>query len=146
DVGPATPAHLDVESGIVSHDSGAEEAGGPGLADRARDPLRGQRVFAADVDVPALAPGPDPRDRHRLPDRVRIGLHEDPILEGTRLRLVGIAYEVMGPRLRLRHRFPLSSRGKGGAAAAEELRGDDLPQDPLRADGEGALQRFEAAV
>ncbi len=100
--------------------------------ERPPQPELGQRVFAAQVDDAGVGAAGESGDRHRLDDRERILFEQQPVLEGAGLRLVGVADHV-APLLRCaRHRFPLASGWKGGAAAPEELRGDELGDDPRR--------------
>ena len=115
-------------------------------ADRARQPLRGQRILAANVDVALLAAGGVAGDGHRLDDGERILLHEDAVLERAGLRLVGVADEVVGTDGGLGDGLPLAARRKGGSPAPDELRVDDLAQDSLGAQLHGPAQGLVAAL
>jgi len=108
--------------------------------------LDSKGVLAADVDEAALAAGGEGGDGHRLEDRERVLLHQDAVLEGAGLRLVGVADEIVRAHRLARHRLPLPSGREGGAAATDELRVEDLAQHSLGAEREGPAQRRVAAV
>ena len=74
-----------------------------------------ERILAADVDEALVAAGRERGDRHRFDDRERIVLHQDAILERARLRLVGVADQVVRVR-RLRRARPPTSVPVGNAA------------------------------
>ena len=123
----------------------AEQAGGAGRGDRHAHPAGRERILPAHVEIPALAPGREARDRHPLDHRERIALHQDAVLERAGLRLVGVADHVVGPGRRFRHGLPLAARRKRRPAAAHELGGQDLANDPLRADLDRPSQRGVSA-
>ena len=102
------------------------------LVDSMLDPMSGQRILGADVQVAALAAGGQGGDGHRLDDGERIALHQDPVFEGAWLRLVGVRDQVVRTRGGPGHRVPLASGRKGGASAAQELRVGELADHPLR--------------
>ena len=64
-----------------------------------------------------------------LDDGERVLLHEHAVLEGARLRLVGVAHEVVRVRRLGGDRRPTCARSEGGAAAADQLRRRDLVDD-----------------
>ena len=131
----------------VAHD--VARPGGRARAPATQRPIqarRRQRVLAANVQVATLAAGGVSGDGHRLDHGERVLLHEDAVLEGAGLRLVGVAHEVVRADRGPGHGVPLAAGGKGRAAAAHELRVDDLADDALRSELEGAAQRRVAAV
>ena len=93
-----------------------------------------------------LATGRKRGDRHRLDECERIALHEDAVLERSRLGLVGVADEVVRVHGLARDGLPLGAGGEGGAAAAEEPRLGHLAEDAFRAELERAAERRIAAV
>ena len=103
-------------------------------------------VLAADVDVAALAARRVGGDRHRLDQSERVALHQHPILERARLRLVGVADEVVRPHGLVRDRLPLDAGREGCAAPALELRVLQLADHAFRAELDGAPKRRVAAV
>src|SRR5439155_20788151 len=146
DVGAGAAADLDVEAEPLPQDIVAEEAAGPGLLDGALQALDRQRVLAADIDEAALAGGGAGGDGHRLEERERVLFHQDAVFEGAGLRLVGVADEIVRAHRLARHRLPFPSGREGGAAATDQLRVEDLAQDPLGAERDGPAQRRVAAV
>ena len=124
DVGAGAAADLDVEGEALAQDVGPEQARGARRGDGASSALGRQRVLAPDVDVAALAAGGVGRDGHRLDEGEGVLLHEDTVLEGPGLGLVGVADEVVRARRLLATASHLRPAGKGGAAAALELRGE----------------------
>ena len=91
-------------------------------------------------------PGRVRGDRDRLDERERVLLHEHAVLERPRLRLVGVADEVVRARGLLRDRLPLQPGREGGAAASEERRRLHELDDALRAELARARERAELAV
>ena len=120
--------------------SSPEEPGGPRLLDRAADPLGAERVLRAQVEEAALGVRREPLDRHRLDDGERVLLHEHPVLERPRLRLVRVAHDVVRAGGLRRDGGPLAPGRERGAAAAEESRGADLLDDGGPADRERAAE------
>ena len=104
------------------------------------------RVLAAEVDVALLAARGIGGDRHRLDQRERVALHHHAVLEGSRLRLVGVADQIVGPGRLPCHRLPLDAGREGGAAASLQLRVLDLADDALGPELERTSQRRVAAV
>ena len=148
DVGAGAAAELDVEarSPRPSCRRRANRARGPAsIACCSRS--RGQRVLAAHVDVALLAPVAYAGDRHRLDERERVVLHQHAVLERARLRLVGVADEVVRPDRVARHRLPLRARSgtprrRGRAAWRPSLRA----MTPCGPELDGPPQRVVAAV
>ena len=145
DVRAGAHAQLDVEVEPGAHHVVAEQIVRAGLGDRVREPLPGQRVLAAEVDVGVLGAGREAGDRQRLDQRERVVLDHDPVLERARLGLVGVADQVVRVHRVARHRVPLAAGRERGAAAAEQLRVGDLADHAGRAQLERAPQRRVAA-
>src|SRR5262249_33569352 len=131
DVRSRAAAHLDVERDSLPEDVVSEEARGTRGGDGIPDPRLGEGILAADVEVAGRAAGREGGDRHRLDHREGVLLHEDAVLEGAGLGLVGVADEVVGEGRLLRHRLPLATRRKCRAAPSLELRGEDLADHTL---------------
>jgi hypothetical protein len=110
------------------------------------EPVLGERVLPAQVDITALAPGGVGRDRHRLDHRERVALHDHPVLERPRLRFVGVADQVVRSARLARHRLPLAAGGERRAAAPHQLGVGHLAEHALRADLQRASERGVAAV
>ena len=119
---------------------GAEQSVRSRLRERVLEPRVRERILRAHVDEAVPAAGRVRGDRHRLDERERVALHEDAVLERSRLRLVGVAHEVVRLRLLLRDGLPLRAGRERGAAAAEQVRLGDLAHDTGRAELERAPQ------
>lgn len=85
-------------------------------------------------------------DGHRLDEGVRVALHDDPVLEGAGLGLVGVAHQVVRTVGLGRRGLPFAAGGEGGAAAPDQARVGDLADDPGRPECEGPPQRGVPAV
>ena len=83
--------------------------------------LERQRVLGAHVQETEFASGRNGGDRHRLDNGERVAGKEDMILEGARLRFVGVADEVVGLRRLPADGIPLAAGRERGAAAAHQL-------------------------
>src|SRR5207249_9140104 len=104
------------EAGALPHHVAAEQAARPRPVDRPLQPLDRERILPADIDVAKLAAGRTGGDGHRLDDRERVSLHEHAVLESARLRLVGIADEIVRPDRLTRDGLPLAAGGESSAA------------------------------
>jgi hypothetical protein len=91
------------------------------LLDRVLDPLVCERVLGAHVDERLDGAGRVTRDRDRLDEGERIALHQDAVLERSRLRFVGVADDVVRLSRLPGDRLPLDARGEGRTAAAEQV-------------------------
>ena len=129
-VGAGADAQLDLDTEV-------------GAVDRVLQPLVRKRVLRADVDEGSLAAGRVRGDRHRLDQPERILLHEDAILEGAGLRLVGVADEVVRRRRLPRDGLPLHARRERGAATAEQRGRLDELDHALRAELACTFERAE---
>ena len=146
DVGARAAADLDVEREALAHHVVAEESALPRLVERVLERVQGLRVLAAQVEVAVLAARRVRRDRHRLDDRERVAFQQHAVLERPRLRLVGVAHEVVRPGRLACDGLPLDARREGGAAPAHELRVLDLAEHALRPELERATERGVAAL
>ena len=146
DVRPGAPAELDVERRASAHDVLAEEAVAPRLADRVLEAFGRQRILPSDVDEASLRPAGEPRDRERLHDGEGILFHHDPVLEGARLGLVGVADHVARPDGLVGDGLPLHPGGERGPAASEELRVGHRGDHRLRSHLVGRPERLVAPV
>jgi len=120
DVGTRADAQLDVERGARAHHVVAEQAVCACLREGVLEPRVRERIFGSDVEVAELAARRERSDRHRLDERKRILFHQHAVLEGSRLRLVGVADKVVRPCRLVRDGIPFGARREGGAATAEQ--------------------------
>ena len=97
DIGPGTVAQLDVKSPTRSGDVVAKQASLSRRVDGSRQAKGGGRVLAPDIQPSRLGAYSQASDGHRFDDGEGIPFHQDPVLEGTRLRLISVANQVMGP-------------------------------------------------
>src|SRR6185503_3453157 len=74
-------------------------------------------IFAADIDIGALAAQGIGRDDQPFDKQVREEFHQVPVLERTRLGFIRIAYQVSGHTLRLGQKAPLHTRRETCATA-----------------------------
>jgi hypothetical protein len=121
DIGAGSASDLDLEAEAGAQDVRAQEPGSQSLVDAARHGGFGVGVLTPDVEVSPLAAGRERGDGHALEDRERVALHQHAVLEGARLRLVGVADEVVGLRGLRGDRRPLAAGGEGGSAASDQL-------------------------
>ena len=118
DVGAGTAPHFDVEVNPEAHDVAPEQAPAARLRDGMQQAAGGQRVLAANVQVAGGGADGEAGDHQGLDHGERILLHHHPVLERTRLRLVGVAHHVVRAGGGARYRLPLGGGREGGAAAA----------------------------
>ena len=146
DVRAGALAHLDVEGEAVAEHVAAEIAPLARLLDRVLDPVLGERILAAHVEVAVLAAGRVRGDRHRLDHGERVALHDHAVLERAGLGLVGVADQVVRAARLARDGVPLAPHRERGAAAADEVGVDDLADHALGAEVDRPPQRVVAAV
>ena len=118
DVGAGAAPQFDVEVDAEAHDVAPEQTPATRLVDGMLQAAGGERVLAADVQVAGGSAGGEAGDGERLDHRERILLHDHAVLEGARLRLVGVAYHVVRPGRGAGDRLPLGRGRERGAAAA----------------------------
>ena len=95
DVGALAAVHDQVERVVGAEDALAQVALLVGLGDGRVEDVRLQLVLAADEDEALVRAGRDRADDAALDQQVRVLLHQQPVLEGARLGLVGVAAEVL---------------------------------------------------
>ena len=78
------------------------------------------RVFVPQVHDAARCPDDEARQHHPLDDEIGKVLQDYPVLEGSRLALVGVANHVLGGRLLGAHQLPLQARWKARASHPPE--------------------------
>src|SRR5207253_1612690 len=139
----------DVGAGAaVDHDlDAAQQAGLPRLVERRLEHLVLLRILAADVDEDVLRLDRVRRDEAALEQPVRDLEHDLAVLERPRLGLVGADRDVdrLGDLVGRRDEARLAARREEGAAAATEVRLDELLDDRLRILRPGLLELVVAA-
>src|SRR5581483_4100632 len=95
DVGARADAQVDPELERRVQDPRAQHALALRLVDGALEPLDGQRVLAADVDVALAGADRVAGDRHPLEHAVRVAVHDAAVHEGARVALVAVADDVL---------------------------------------------------
>ena len=118
-----------------------------GLLDRRLQPLDGERVLAAHVDVALVGADREGGDRHALEHPVRVALEDAAVHEGAGVALVGVADDELPRALGLVDRAPLEAGGVAAAAPAPQARGRDLLDHVERRHlGDGLLERLVGAL
>ena len=146
DVGSRAAVNPDVQVVARAVDVLAQVAGGAGLLDRRLEDPVGPDILETKVDVGGARPGGEARDQDALEQLVGIPLHQEAVVEGRRLALVGVdAHERFFPILGKKR--PLQAAREAGAAAAAELGILDQVDDRVgRHGGEGLAGRLVAAA
>jgi hypothetical protein len=121
----------EVEIEVRAEDAGAEIALLPGLDHGGVEDLRLGLVLATDEDEGLVGAGRQRPDDAALDQEVRVALHQQPVLERARLRLVGVAAEVLVHRA-LGDEAGLLPHREPRAAAATQARGLELLEHLLR--------------
>ena len=121
DIGAGAAVDMDDKIEIRAEDTLAEIALGVGLGDRLLKRPGRQHEFAADVDIGGLGPDRKSGDRHALDQLMRIAFHENPVLEGPRLALVGVAAQIFRLVGLFGHETPFEPGRKAGPASAAEI-------------------------
>ena len=117
-----------------------------GLLDGVPETGGRERILTPDVDVAAIAPGRVPGDRERLDHRERILLHDDAVLERSRLGFVGVADEVVRPDRLLGDGLPFHPRGERRSPTPHELGVGDLSDHAVGAECVSPPQGVVATV
>src|SRR4030095_9970575 len=118
-----------------------------GLGDCALEIARRLHVLAADVDEAAPRPHRVAGDEAAFQHHVRIALHEEAVLVGPRLGLVGVADEVLRLGRLPGHEGPLPAGREPRAAAPAQARLLDLLEDLVGGHrGERLAQRAVSAA
>ena len=105
-----------------AQDVGAKVSAGAGRIDGGPDAGFGQRVLAADVAVATLGADREGFDGHGLDDREGVALEDDAVLEGARLRLVGVADDEVRLGRLGGDGSPLAPGREGGTATSQTRR------------------------
>ncbi len=147
DVRPRPRVNVDVEIETAAEDILAQQPVLAGLFDRPLQAVVSQVVFAADVDETFARPNGIGGDRHRLDDAVGVAFQDQPVFEGARFALVGVADHVLGLSGGGGNERPLASGGEAGPAAPLEPGSVDLGDHFRRGHlGHRFGQGFVAAV
>ena len=146
DVGARTAMHIDVEVEAAPLDVLAEQAGRVELGDGRLHALRRKHQLAAHVDVGCLEAERVAGDDAALHEAMGVALHDEAVLEGARLALVGIHHEVLGHIGPLGQEGPLRTHGEAGAAATAEVRLDELRHHGAALHPEDLLQALESTM
>jgi hypothetical protein len=137
---------LDLEIEARAEDVVAQQAAFFRLPQRDSQPLQGQRVFRAAIDVTLAGADGVSGDGHAFQQRVGVALQERAIHEGPGIALVGIADQILLVAGRLPAELPLAPGGKAGAAPASQTRLFDLVDDPLRTHRQRRRQALVAVL
>jgi hypothetical protein len=153
----AVHVEVDVEA-LLPEGVLAEVALAVALRDRALDHVGGIPVLAAYVDVDEARAHRPGADQRTLDDLMRRPLHDQAVLEGARLRLVGVDDDDLRAVALLRHEGPLEAGHEARPAPAAQARVLDpvgdlvgvelerLPDGGVAALRLVALERTEALV
>ena len=125
---------------------GPHEARGPGLGDGLLEDLRAVRELPADVDVRALHVVREARDHDPLDQLVGILVHDVAVLEGARLRLVGVHHKIDRLAALSVDERELGAAGESCAAPAPQARLLHLVDQLLGLPKDGLPQDLVAAV
>ena len=120
DEGAGAQADLDIKIKAGVKDIFAQQTQRPGLLDGNLQPLHGDGVLSADVDIALLCPDGIPRDGHGLDDTVGVALQNGPVHKRAGVSLVGIAadvFDLAGARL---GKAPFTPCREAAAAAASQ--------------------------
>src|SRR5215813_9647981 len=96
----------DWSSDVCSSDLLAEMMRVVRLRDGPGESLGREHIFAAQEDVGDVSLDGERRDNHAFDELMRILLHQEPVLKGSRLHFIGIADEIR------RVRYILSERNE----------------------------------
>ena len=110
----------------------ADQALGLGLGDGRLEPLDGQGILGADVDVGLRGPDGVGGDGHAFQQAMRIALDHGPIHERPGIAFVGVADQVLLLAAGVAGELPLRAGGKTSAAPAAQSAGLDHLADLLR--------------
>jgi hypothetical protein len=120
DVGPRAGVHVEVALEARAEDVRTQVAALVGLRHGALQNLLDVPVLAADVDVVVARAEGVGGDDHALDQLVRVVTHEVTVLARPRLRLVGVADDVLRPLRLLRDEPPLHPGRETGPAPPAE--------------------------
>ena len=116
------------------------------LLHRLAQQFDGLFILAADIDEAFLCADSIGADQQSLDHGMGVTLHDDAVLVGSRLTLVGVTDQVFGLLFAREGTAPLFSGGEGRAAAPAEPAGLlDGPDEFSPVHGPGLFQRLIAA-
>src|SRR5262249_27184391 len=146
DTGACADPHFEIEAVPGTRDACTK--GAPSSGGRDRRVPRGDRmrIFGADVDVALSSANGDACDGHAFDHHEGIAFHYHAIGEGAAVALVGVADDELAVGARLRHRLPLDTSWKAGAAAPTQSGCRDVSKDLVRRQHQRALQALVAAM
>ena len=144
-VGAGAGLRDDLEFGFGPEDVFAEEALRVGIGDGLLHDLEEVAVFAAQVDEADLGADGEAGDDGSFNDGVRIVQEDQVVLAGAGLAFVAVDQNVLGLGRLLGHERPLQAGGKARAAAAAQIGGLHLVDDPVGALRQAFLRGFVAA-
>ena len=121
DVSGGSAMKIDVEREFLAQDVLAQQVVGIELVDGRLQPIVGQRVFVAEIDVGGLGPRGVATDDDPLEHLVGIVLHQNAVVERAGLALVGIDAHVDRAGMILGQEEPFQPGRKAGPAAPRRL-------------------------
>jgi hypothetical protein len=119
-VGAGAAMQVDLAVETRTLDVLSDEAGLPGIVDGLLHGREQVLELTANVDVGGFRSNRVAANHAPLDEHVGIALHQEVILEGTRLALVGVADDELGLRRFLVDELPLEAGREAGAAAAAQ--------------------------
>ena len=119
---PAPCLDGDVEVDQAAQDVVAQQPGLAALGDGVLQPLDGQGVLGAAVDVALARPDGVGGDEHALDHPEGVSLQDGPVHEGPGVAFVGVADEVLLHGRGVEGHAPLLPRGETGAAPSPQPR------------------------
>ncbi len=125
DVRARAAAHVNTDRAAGAEDVIPQDTGGLRLLDRRLEECLGLRILVAQVEERARGSRGDAGERDPFEHRVRIVIHERPILEAPWLPFVGVTHHRLGTASSVPYGAPLPARRKRRAAPPRELTGVD---------------------
>src|SRR5260370_32301464 len=83
------------------------------------------------IQDPFRRPRDQPGHNHSFNHQVRNVLHQKAVLDGPRLALIGVTYDIFLRAWGVSNDFPFGSRRESGASHAAQTRGFEYAQDGL---------------
>ena len=146
DIGAGAEPRFEIERAAGAEHARPEKACRPRPLDSARKDREGMRIFRSDVDVALRRADRERGDGHALDQEERVALHQHPVGEGPAVALVGVADHVFLLGLDPGRRPPFDARGKAGAAAPAQARGQNLLDRRLGPEAQRALEAPKTAM
>src|SRR5262249_11864659 len=120
DVSARAAMEIDVEIEALAEDVFAGQIIRVQLINRLLQDAKRPAVFVAEVNVGDARARGVAGEQDTFEDLMRIFLHEDAVVEGARLALVGVDAQVDGPGMVLRQEGPFDAGRKARAAATAQ--------------------------